>query len=413
MHSYETLVCDQQGNMYYNGKYKLEYVWVDKKGNPRSKVKTFEKRRSIDDVSSITLQDVPVWNFDGSSTEQNVGQNTEVVLIPVRLYYNPLEDTETLYCPLLVLCELSHTYPTQNTVYSASSPSSSSPTPPPPAVDKFNTRKWAKFVADKFAHMEPLYGCEQEYSILDPKTCLPYRWEEYGSEKQGDFYCSVKYPYCQGEQFVKEHYNACLKCGIAISGYNAEVLPSQWEYQIGPQDLLKVADDMIMARYLLYRLSAKYDMLITFNPKPLKTYSYKIDDFSTKEHNDWNGSGCHINFSTNDMRAPGGIIHIENAIVNLSKNHKQILQHYGDNRHRLTGHHETSNPEIFTHGVGTRNTSVRIPNQVSMNGYGYFEDRRPASDIDPYLALAALLEICMEGELVSLVKIENNGKQKQ
>lgn len=408
MMSYETLMCDESGNFYYNGKYKLEYVWVDKKGNPRSKVKTFEKRRPTESVEKITLLDLPVWNFDGSSTDQNVGQNTEVVLIPVRFYVNPLEEHETLYCPLLVLCELSHTYPPQ-----PSSSSQQSTHTIPLAVDKFNTREWAEFVANKFAHMEPLYGCEQEYSILDPKTCLPFNWVEHGAEKQGDFYCSVRYPYCQAEEFVKEHYKACLKCGIAISGYNAEVLPSQWEFQIGPQDLLKVADDMIMARYLLYRLSAKYQILITLNPKPLKNYTYKIDDFTNKDYSDWNGSGCHINFSTNEMRAPGGMVHIEKAIANLANNHKQILEHYGDNRYRLTGHHETSNPETFTYGIGTRNTSVRIPNQVNMNGCGYFEDRRPASDIDPYLALAALLEVSMSGQLASLVKVRNDGKSKQ
>lgn len=394
MQSYETLMCNTDGTFFYSAKYKLEYIWVDKKGNPRSKVKTFEKCRPTDSFHRLTIDDIPVWNFDGSSTGQNIGDNTEVVLNPVRMYTNPLEDHETLYCPLLVLCELSHSYlPSSDKV--------------PKAVDKFNTRKWAKFVAEKFEYLEPLYGCEQEYSILNPKTCLPYNWEEHGAEKQGDFYCSVRYPYCQAEELIKEHYKACLKCGVAISGYNAEVLPSQWEYQIGPRDLLKVADDMIMARYLLYRLSAKYNVLITLNPKPLKSYTYKIDDFTSKAHADWNGSGCHINFSTNQMREPNGIEHIYKAINNLSKNHQQILQHYGDNQLRLTGHHETSNPHTFTYGLGTRNTSVRIPNQVTVNACGYFEDRRPASDIDPYLALAALLESCMTGELASLTKVEN------
>jgi glutamine synthetase len=136
-----------------------------------------------------------------------------------------------------------------------------------------------------------------------------------------------------------------------------------------------------MSRYVLYRLSEKYEVHINIKPKPMK--------------GNWNGSGCHINFSTKEMREEKGYRKIVDIIKNkLSNKHSEILDSYGsDNNKRLTGQNETSSREEFTYDVGTRNTSVRIPNKVFKDKKGYFEDRRPGSNIDPYLAMGKLLEI--------------------
>lgn len=348
----------------------LEYIWLDREGIPRSKVKT-DWHRPPNFLP--TAQELPNWNFDASSTGQH-GFNskeldTEVVLKPVRTYMSPLDQSF-----VFVLCQLDFEYDHQSDKLDGE------------PLKNFNTRAWASRMAKKYQDREAWFGAEQEYTFVDPKTGLPYRWDEYGRASQGNFYCSVGYPYCQLSELVREHLRLCAKMNIKICGFNAEVLPSQWEFQIGPADLLRVADDLVMARYMLFRLSTKYQVKVTFHPKPMS--------------GDWNGSGCHINFSTNRMRQEGedSMTYIHNAIRNLEKDHPGILTYYGDgNDQRLTGEHETSSMQKFSWGVGTRHTSVRIPNQVASNKNGYLEDRRPASNIDPYLALGKLLQATQEG----------------
>jgi len=325
-----------------------EYIWVDKSGRCRSKVKVAD--------------DITEWNFDGSSTGQNIGNDTEVILKPVFLRRSPFPTED-----FLVLCELDL-------------PESIKDDPLP----GFNTRRWASTVAEKYKDREAWFGCEQEYTILDPVTKKPYGMEENNFTKQGDFYCAVGYPYSQQSELVREHFTLCKEMGLKICGFNAEVMAGQWEFQIGPADLLTVADDMIFARYILYRLSTKYKVEISFEPKLLK---------------EWNGSGCHINFSTKEMRDEHGIIHINSAVDKLEKDHPKILGMYGDNSNRLTGEHETSSADRFTTGIGTRNTSIRIPSNVVADQRGYFEDRRPASDIDPYLALGSLLQVIVSANI--------------
>ena len=95
------------------------------------------------------------------------------------------------------------------------------------------------------------------------------------------------------------------------------------------------------------------------------------------------------------MRSVGGLAIIESCMPKLEKRHKEHIDVYGEhNELRLTGKHETSCMNKFSFGIGTRNTSVRIPTQTAKDGYGYFEDRRPASNIDPYRATSILFETC-------------------
>lgn len=357
----------------------LEYVWLDRQGISRSKVRVWEQPEGVKIDGVPQASDLPVWNFDASSTNQNhlnEGEHeTEVVLKPVKVYRSPLDQDY-----FLVLCQLDLEYERVTPKLEGAAP-----------LPGFNCRHWATRVADQFEDLEPWFGAEQEYTLLDPKTGLPYHWEEHGREEQGNYYCSARYPYSQLSDLVREHARACIDAGIKYCGFNAEVLPSQWEFQIGPADLLTVADDLVMARYLLFRLSCKYGVKVTFHPKPMR--------------GDWNGSGCHLNFSTNLMRGlltngseEDCMVHLNNCISHLQQDHPGILRFYGsDNEQRLTGQHETSSMEKFSWGIGTRHTSVRLPNQVAVNKKGYIEDRRPASNIDPYLALGKLLQASQTG----------------
>eukprot|EP01061_Rhynchopus_euleeides_P013117 TRINITY_DN22_c0_g1_i3.p1 TRINITY_DN22_c0_g1~~TRINITY_DN22_c0_g1_i3.p1 ORF type:complete len:365 (+),score=163.57 TRINITY_DN22_c0_g1_i3:68-1162(+) len=323
-----------------------EYVWISGQNtftDLRSKYKTVTNVP----IEQASVASLPVWNFDGSSTNQHRGDNTEIIIKPAAMFPHPTLDNAKA-----VLCEC---YYPDNT------------------PEKANTRNIAKKVFDAHSEDEAMFGLEQEYFIY--KNGKPYMWPENGfPAPQGDYYCANGAQVC-GRELALEHYLACLRCELKISGVNAEVAPSQWEFQIGPCIGVEQGDHMVMARWIYQKIAEKYGLEINYDPKPIK--------------GDWNGSGCHINFSTKAMREEGGMEHITAACKRLQHTFLEDVKFYGgDNNERMTGAHETSKLSEFTYGIGTRHTSVRIGNDIAAAGKGYYEDRRPASNIDPYLATA-------------------------
>ena len=325
-----------------------EYIWIDRKYNLRSKVKTVYLD---DEVINIGLGKFPEWNFDGSSTGQARGKNTEIILKPVRIYYDPWVSAK-----YLVLCECLD----QNR-----------------KPCKTNNRDYAVSIFKKCKDYQAQFGLEQEYVIYDKQTGNPVGWDRQQTANS-PHYCGIGSRSIQCRHIAEEHYDICLNIlGLPLTGMNAEVMPGQWEFQIRSVGI-DASDSLWMARYILEKLCEKYNYYVSYNPKPKSGH---------------NGSGCHINFSTAQSRGEGGIKYIHEYIKNLERGHREIMKHYGPgNNQRLTGKHETSNFEEFTWGVGTRHTSVRIPNDVMKNKCGYLEDRRPAANIDPYHATSLLLK---------------------
>jgi len=377
----------------------LEYVWPDREnGFLRSKVKVIHdvyfKWNIYDDIKLL-----PIWNFDGSSTGQNLGKDTEVILKPVKAYRDPFQNNENSSCiKYLVLCQLDLVENGLSDILNSDQP-----------VKGFNTRFWAQKLEEKYEDHRCWFGLEQEYVFTERKDNkdVPYRWSNLSGEGQGNYYCSTRYPHAECNSIVRQHLDLCLKADIRICGFNAEVLPSQWEFQIGPANILRVGDDLMMARYILLRLACDKGLGVSFHPKIIS--------------GEWNGSGCHINFSTKDMREKGnekgkGITKIMEAIGSLENDHPKILKRYGDgdgNELRLTGKHETSSASVFNYGVGTRDTSIRIPNGVFQAGGGYLEDRRPASNIDPYLAMGGLMEVILGPKVYTPEKLKEIGEKLQ
>ena len=237
---------------------------------------------------------------------------------------------------------------------------------------------------------EPWVGFEQEYTLF--QGTRPLGWPENGyPAPQGPFYCGVGSKQVYGRDFVEAHMSACLEAGINLYGVNAEVMPGQWEYQIGPSgrpdekcDPLSVCDEHWLARWLLCRVGEDFNIEVSLANKPVK--------------GDWNGAGQHTNFSTNRMRhAETGRQEIEQAVSRLSEKHREHVSIYGDGlSDRLTGLHETCSIDEFRHGVSDRGASIRIPLGVSQKGYGYIEDRRPGANADPYQIATKLVEtVCL------------------
>jgi len=337
-------------------KVQVMYVWIDGSGeHVRAKTKT---------VSFVPKEasELPIWNFDGSSTGQAEGSNADVYLLPVQLYRDPFRGGDNK----LVMCE---------TIKYNKNPTES------------NTRHSCKMVMDMVQDQHPWFGIEQEYTLLDGNDRnKPLGWPMGGYPgPQGPYYCGVGTNRVFGRDVVEAHYKACLYAGINIAGENAEVMPAQWEYQVGPCEGVTIGDDMWMSRFLLHRVAEDFHIGVTFDPKPIP--------------GDWNGAGAHTNFSTQKMREKGGLSEIESAIECLRKNHAKHIEKYDphcgrDNERRLTGRHETSNINTFSAGVANRGASVRIPRQVADDGYGYFEDRRPSSNCDPYVVSEAVVRTC-------------------
>jgi glutamine synthetase len=336
-----------------------EYVWPDLNGNLRSKIKIIQKQYFH---SFTKVEDFPIWNFDGSSTGQSLTTVSDVIIRPVRLYKNPLINSD--FQSVLVLCECLN--------------KDLSP-------HETNSRTKCEETSNKFKDYECLFGIEQEYTILE-RDGKPYKWLnclEPGLGAQGPYYCSVGGDRAFGREIVDEHMLCCLNAGIHICGTNAEVMPSQWEFQIGTCDMLTVSDDLLVARFFLHKITEKYNCCVSFHPKLFPN---------------WNGSGGHTNFSTKQMREKNGFTYITEACEKLAKTHNEHIAVYGiDNDKRLTGNHETSDIHTFSWDKQNRNCSIRIPLQVCIDNFGYLEDRRPASNMDPYLVTEIMVKtICSE-----------------
>lgn len=159
---------------------------------------------------------------------------------------------------------------------------------------------------------------------------------------------------------------------MKIAGINAEVMPGQWEYQIGPCRGVEIGDHMVMARYIMLRVTESHGVVCSFSPKP-------------REDGDWNGAGCHSNFSIKSMREKGGYDVILKVCEAFGAKSKEHIDEYGEgNEKRLTGKHETCDITQFKFAVADRGASIRIPRSAEKEGKGYMEDRRPAANCDPY-----------------------------
>jgi glutamine synthetase len=342
------LFCLNTNEGFAMTKYKLEYIWLDGyTSTPNLRGKTQIKEYA----SFPTLEDLPLWGFDGSSTLQAEGSSSDCVLKPIRVFPDAARKDG-----VLVLCEVMM-------------PDGETPHP---------TNKRATILDDDGAW----FGFEQEYFFYKDGRPLGFPADGFPAP-QGKYYTGVGYAQVGSvaRQIVEEHLDLCLAAGINHEGINAEVAKGQWEFQIFGKGSKKAADEMWMARYLLERLGEKYGVDIEYHCKPLGD-------------TDWNGSGMHANFSTTYLREIGGepyFMALMDAFEAACEDHIAV---YGpDNHMRLTGKHETQAIDQFSWGIADRGASIRVPHSFPRNGYkGYLEDRRPNSQGDPYQIASQILK---------------------
>ena len=300
-----------------------EYIWLDSNNEFRSKTRVTET--------------ITPWNYDGSSTGQATTEKSELILRPIFQCFNPMKYVANFEC-VLILCDV---WENDHIPHES------------------NSRMYAMEIMEHYKDTEPLFGLEQEFFIKLPKV----------SESNNNQYCKVNCD--KGRRCMEEIFDKCLRAGLKVTGMNAEVAPYQWEIQVCDYGI-KAADQLLIIRYILQTTLPQHDYELILHPKPFKHC---------------NGSGCHINFSTNFIR--NGTYDLEHIMGKFKKYHQEHLELYGEkNELRLTGTHETCSLCDFKWGKGDRTASIRC-------NVGYFEDRRPASNVDPYLATAKILETLM------------------
>jgi glutamine synthetase len=326
---------------------KLEYIWLDgytPEPNLRSKIKVVDDLILKNDGEPL-FNKIPNWNFDGSSTQQADGHNSDCILKPVRLYKKN-DGTHNL---IYVFCEVMN----------------------PDGTPHLSNNR-----ANIDDDLELWFGFEQEYFIREDKkgNILGHKFNH---EPQGKFYCGVGSNVI-GRDLVEEHLDMCLSYGITITGVNAEVALGQWEYQVFSKGAKKAGDDLWMSRYFMEKISEKYGYHIEYHPKPLM--------------GDWNGSGLHTNFSTDNMRNVGGKKYFDSIFKAFESRHEEHIEVYGSNNNlRLTGKHETQSIDKFSWGISDRGASIRVPRDTANEWKGYIEDRRPASNANPYKIIREIM----------------------
>jgi glutamine synthetase len=325
--------------------YQAEYIWIDGT-EPLAQLRS--KTRIIADG-----KEPGIWGFDGSSTNQATGDQSDCVLHPVFVCTDPLRGLNDK----LVMCEVLNVDMTAH-------PS--------------NTRARAVEIANKFSRFEPWFGVEQEYTFMQDDR--PYGWPEVGfPAPQGPYYCGVGGAKMPGREIVEAHTLACLRAGLSIEGTNAEVMMGQWEFQVGILGPVELGDQLWVMRWLLNRIAEDFGVDASFAAKPVK--------------GDWNGAGAHTNFSTKQMRANGGWGAIIDACEAIGQRVTEHIAVYGvGTEERLTGAHETQHWSKFSYGTSDRGASIRIPWICAVEKKGWIEDRRPNANMDPYQVAAVMVE---------------------
>ncbi|CAL8465723.1 g5259 [Coccomyxa elongata] len=346
------------------GKVMAEYIWLGGSGSDlRSATKVLSFKPS-------SPADVPLWTSDGTATGQEDGPCSVVYLKARSIHPDPLRGGDHI----LVLCD---TFQAPSVEADVGSPELH----PHPT----NNRAPCDRVMRTAAASQPVFSCNQQFTLLNPQTCWPIGWPERatGAASSSQSYCGTGTGVAVGREFAEAHMRSCLHAGLRISGSRPDSIPGQWSYTVGPCRGIELGDHLWLSRYLLLRLSEQFKVIASTDPKPVP--------------GDWSGNGAAIKYSTRETREEGkGWFVIQEHLKRLQQTHMQHMVAYGvGNAKRWGGPGCKAQPSSsvldFTVGMENRSASVRIPHSVLLQKRGWYEDRRPASNMDPYLVTMLLV----------------------
>ena len=312
----------------------VEYIWLDSTNALRSKIRTLPDTA----VSSFLKY---TWDFD------------EQTLIPLRIYKSPAHFSSHAY--YFLLCESVSQEETHRSILTGT-------------------------LQTMPKKLSPTIGFEQEYFLFETKTGTVIDAHHVWI-KPGTTFCGQSKYSIDVHKLMRTHAEWCLEASIMFAGYNLEEAPGQYKFKIGPRIgnaselgglpikgescILKVCDDLIMARFLLHKVCELYALMPVFEPKPF------VEE---------NGSGCHTDFAVSFIRNADkkekSKKRLEKFIEILKFGHTQVMEDelYGvGNKKRLCGKHGAIDYKHFT-------GSIRIK-----TGNEYIQDKRPAANCNPYI----------------------------
>ena len=333
-----------------------EYIWLDN-ANPVPQIRC--KARVMNIPFRPELNDFSDWKCEIANNDSESESASLCILKPVRVYQNPFKGDGNY----LVLCE----------VYDSAGNSHPS-----------NRRSILTGLTNAAGKDIAVWmGCEQIYSVDQGKK------ESENSKIVDNSHANgVGSEHVSGRDIAEAHAKACLAAGVHFYSFTSHTTPGYWKIQVGYRDLdgetsdiLTIADDMWIARYLLSRVGEMYGVKILFGNL------FKSDDGKKTD--------ILAYFSTSYTRDPRCGATAIQAIANSLKARHCNQGHFSNSQQK-----DNLNSQEKDHNHGCE-CLVRIPTHVIEKGHGYLEYQCDSMvQSDPYQMANFFMSTIVYGDYV-------------
>ena len=228
---------------------------------------------------------------------------------------------------------------------------------------------------------------------VDEEGCFYYLEKE--STEKRNFYHSCS-PDDLHLDFKNEATSILLDLGVPIKYHHHEVAVNQHEIETGFGDLLQSADQAVMVKYVLFNLAKKYELFVTFMPKPFygnagsgwHVHQFVLDGLK----NIFLNKNGYANFSKKGLAYITGMLFHAQSLCALTSPSTNSYK-------RLVRGYEAPVAAIFA--KSNRNAAIRIPT-YAQPAETRLEYRPGDASANPYLALSAMVMAGVDGILKNL-----------